>query len=125
MLFFVIIGLKGGENTVKLSNKIVFALIISMLLLFSASTVFAGDNETISDVVSVPMDVDESVGEIQHADALNSQSDEGILAANNNVINIHVTDSYNETSKTWDEDGFNLAGATVKVYNSNNKLLNL
>ena len=123
MLFFVIIGLKGGENTVKLSNKIVFALIISMLLLFSASTVFAGDNETISDVVSVPMDVDESVGEIQHADALNSQSDEGILAANNNVINIHVTDSYNETSKTWDEDGFNLAGATVKVYNSNNKLI--
>ena len=123
MLFFVIIGLKGGENTVKLSNKIVFALVISMLLLFSASTVFAGDNETISDVVSVPTDVDDSIGEVQHTDALNSQSDEGILAANNNVINIHVTDSYNETSKTWDEDGFNLAGATVKVYNSKNKLI--
>ena len=123
MLFFVIIGLKGGENTVKLSNKIVFALVISMLLLFSASTVFAGDNETISDVVSVPTDVDDSIGEVQHTDALNSQSDEGILAANNNVINIHVTDSYNETSNTWDEDGFNLAGATVKVYNSKNKLI--
>ena len=69
LLFFVIIGLKGGENTVKLSNKIVFALVISMLLLFSASTVFAGDNETISDVVSVSMDVDDSIGEIEEDQA--------------------------------------------------------
>ena len=115
--------MKGGENTVKLSNKLVFALIISMLLLFSANAVFAGDNETMSDVVSVATEI-ESVSEVPNvSDVLSSQSDEGILAANNNVINIHVTDSYNETSNTWDEDGFNLAGATIKVFNSNNKLI--
>ena len=117
------IDLKGGENTVKLSNKFVFALIISMLLLFSANAVFAGDNETISDVVGVATEIDSAIEVSNVSDVLSSQSDEGILAANNNEINIHVTDSYNETSKTWSEDGFNLAGATVKVYGSNNKLI--
>ena len=114
--------MRGGENTVKLSEKLAFALIISILLLFSASCVFAGDNETVSDVMSVPVESNSSdisdVGTV-----LDSPSGEGLLEASNNVINVHVTDSYNETSKTWDEDGFNLAGATVKVYGSNNKLI--
>ena len=93
------------------------------MLLFSASAVFAGDNETISDVVGVSTDLDSVSGFQDIPVAATSQSEEGILEANNNVINIHVTDSYNETGKTWDEDGFDLAGATVKVYNSNNKLI--
>ena len=110
---------KGGEKTVKLDKRLVFALIISILLLFSVSSVFAGDNETVSDVMSVSdsFDSGNNVSEI-----LASQSDEGVLTANN-VINVHVTDSYNETSKNWNEDGFNLAGATVKVYDSSNKLI--
>ncbi len=115
--------MKGGENTVKFSNKLVFALIISMLLLFSANAVFAGDNETMSDVVSVATEI-ESVSEVSNvSDVLSSQSDEGILEANNNVIRVHVNDSYNEASNTWDEDGFNLAGATVKLYDSNNEII--
>ena len=114
--------MRGGENTVKLSKKLVFALIISILLLFSVSGVFAEDNETVSDVISVPIEPDSS--DVSNVETiLDSPSDEGLLAANNNVINVHVTDSYNETSRTWDEDGFNLAGATVKVYGSNNKLI--
>ena len=111
--------MKGGENTVKLSNKLAFALIISILLICSANLAFAGDNETVSDVVGVSTEVD-SVSEAYESPlALDNQSDEGKLAeSNNNVINIHVTDSYSETSKTWNEDGFNLANATVKLYNS-------
>ncbi|WP_406535378.1 cobaltochelatase subunit CobN [Methanobrevibacter sp.] len=94
-----------------------------MLLLFSANAVFAGDNETMSDVVSVATEI-ESVSEVSNvSDVLSSQSDEGILEANNNVIRVHVNDSYNEASNTWDEDGFNLAGATVKLYDSNNEII--
>lgn len=114
--------LKGGENTVKLNNRIVFALLISILLLFSVNSVFAGDNETISEVISAPNDLNEitsqnDVGPLQ-------ASNESVLSANNNVINIvDVRDSYNEKTKTWDEDGFTIAGATVKVFDSNHKLI--
>ena len=89
------------------------------MLLFSVSSVFAGDNETVSDVMSVS---DGFVSDNNASEILASQSDEGVLTASN-VINVHVTDSYNETSKNWDEDGFNLAGATVKVYDSKSKLV--
>jgi len=86
--------------------------------------VFAGDNETISDVVSAPSELEEITQEHNIDEVESSQSDEGILEAGNNVINVvNVKDSYNETSKTWDEDGFNLAGATIKVYDSSNKLI--
>ena len=85
---------------------------------------FAGDNETISDVVSAPSELEEITQEHNIDEVESSQSDEGILEAGNNVINVvNVKDSYNETSKTWDEDGFNLAGATIKVYDSSNKLI--
>ena len=91
-----------------------------MLLLVSINTVFAGDNETISDVISTQSDLDE----IAHVSpAQSSHLDGDKLEANNNIINIHVTDSYNKTSKNWDEDGFNLAGATVKLFDSSNKLI--
>jgi len=112
-------NVKGGENTIKLNKRLAFALIISILLLFSASTVFAGDNETVSDVMGVSDDFGSSTNV---SEILASQSDEGVLTASN-VINVHVKDSYNETSKNWNEDGFNLAGATVEVYDSKNKLV--
>lgn len=117
-----IIDLKGGEKT-KRNNKLVFALILSILLLFSVGSVFAGDNETMSDVVSDPGELEEITHDQQITQVQSSQSDEGMLEANNNVINVHVTDSYNETSKTWEEEGFNLAGATVELYDSSNNLL--
>ena len=108
---FVIINLKGGENTVKLDKKLVFALILSILLLFSVSSVFAVDNETISDVVSAPSELEEITQEQVVTEVESSQSDEGMLEAGNNVINVYVYDSYNETGKTWTEDGIELKGS--------------
>ena len=115
--------MKGGEKTKKLDNRLVFALIISVLLLFSAGCVFAGDNETVSDVVGTPMELDNvtPIDGMQQLQA--SQSDGEILKANNNVIDVHVMDSYNDTIKTWSEDGFDLAGATVKVFDSKDNLI--
>ena len=114
--------LKGGENTVKFNKRVIFALIISVLLLFSVSTVFAGDNETVSDMMGVSNDFESGSDLSNIQEALESTSDEGVLTASNQ-INVHVTNAYNETSKVWDEYGFNLAGATVKVYNSKDKLI--
>ncbi|WP_458403979.1 cobaltochelatase subunit CobN [Methanobrevibacter sp.] len=97
---------------------------IFVLLLFSVGSVFAGDNETVSDVVGVSKDLNELTMTNGLQEVQTAQSDEQILQANNNVINvINVKDSYNETSRTWDEDGFDLAGATIKVYDSSNKLI--
>ncbi|MBP3790443.1 MAG: cobaltochelatase subunit CobN [Methanobrevibacter sp.] len=101
----------------------VFALILSILLLFSVSGVFAGDNETISDVVSAPSELEEITQEHEIMAVQSSQSDGGMLEASNNVINVHVYDSYNETGKTWTEDGIQLKGATVKLYDSSNNLI--
>ena len=94
------------------------------MLVFSVSCVFAGDNETISDVVSAPSELEE-ITQIQDdvPDIQSSQSDEGTLEAGNNVINVHVRDTYNETGKIWVEDGFDLSNATVKVYDSSNQLV--
>ena len=58
---------------------------------------FAGDNETISDVVSAPSELEEITQEHNIDEVESSQSDEGILEAGNNVINVvNVKDSYNE-----------------------------
>ena len=109
---------KGGEKTKKLDNRLVFALILSILLLFSVSSVFAENNETISDVVSAQDELEE-VTQVQDVPVVqSSQSDEGMLEAGSNVINVHVYDSFNETGKTWSEDGFKLSGATVNVYSA-------
>ena len=94
------------------------------MLVFSVSCVFAGDNETISDVVGAPRELEEITQVPDVTDVQSSQSDEGILEAGDNVINVHVYDSFNETGKTWTEDGIELKGATVKLYeNSTNKLI--
>ena len=122
LLCVVTIDLKGGEKTVKLSRKVVFSLIILILLLISANGVFAADNETITDTIGSYNDLDLNEVGINVQDTL-SQSDGDILTANNNVINVHVTDSYIKENNTWDEDGIDLAGATVKVYDSKNKLV--
>lgn len=124
MLYFIINNLKGGENTVKFNKKlVVFALIMSILLLFSANSVFAGDNETVSDTLGVSNDLNLNTSGINVQGDLSSQSDGELLTTTNNMISVHVTDSYNETSRTWSEDGFNLPGATVKIYGSNEKLI--
>ena len=116
-----------------------FALIISITLLFSISCVFAQSNETISDNVSATVELDDvhevtqdhevleasdnqEVIEI-HEDLNTTVEEEPILALGNNVINVHVNHCYDETNKIWDEDGFNLAGAIVKLYDSSNKEL--
>ena len=117
MLCFIIRH-KGGEKTKKFDNRLVFALILSILLLFSVSSVFAGDNETISDVVSAQNELEEVTQIPDVPDVQSSQSDGGMLEAGSNEINVHVFDSFNETGKTWSEDGFDLEGATVSLYNS-------
>ena len=89
---------------------------ISILLLVSVGCVFAEANETISGVAK-------NTTVVTHDTVLTSSDDNQILAANDNVININVKDSYIKNSSTWDEDGINLAGATVKVFDSNNKLV--
>ncbi|WP_458455013.1 cobaltochelatase subunit CobN [Methanobrevibacter sp.] len=94
-----------------------------MLLLFSVTTVCAGENETISDVVSVPGELEEITQQQEVTEVESSQSDEGILEAGGNVINVHVYDSYNETGKTWTEDGIELKGASVKLYDSSHNLV--
>ena len=94
------------------------------MLLFSVSGVFAGENETVSDVVSAPSELEELTQEHGIEAVESSQSDEGMLEAGGNVINVHVYDSFNETGKTWTEDGIDLKGATVKLYDdSSNKLI--
>ena len=106
-----------------MDKRLLFALIISILLVFSVGCVFAGDNETISDVVSAPSELEEvTQTQVDVPDVQSSQSDEGILEASN-TINVHVYDSFNETGKTWTEDGIKLSGATVELYNSSDSLV--
>lgn len=117
------LGIKEVKKTIKGRNKLIFTLILSILLLFSVSGVFAETNETMSDVVSAPSELEEVTQIPDVPDVLSSQSDKDVLEADNNVINVHVYDSFNETGKTWSEDGFELAGATVNLYDSSNHLI--
>ena len=93
------------------------------MLLFSMSGVFAQNNETLSDDVSATIEQDDVFEVPQNQEVLSVEAEEPIIAESNNGINIHVVHHYNETSKNWDEDGFNLAGATVKLFDSSNKLI--
>ena len=73
----------GGENTEMFDKRIIFALIISLLLLFSVSCAFAVNNETISEIA----DNSSTIYGITHdSDVLQMQDSDNILAANNNVI---------------------------------------
>ena len=114
------------KSTRKLSNKL-FTLIILLVVLFSISCVFAEDNTTVSDVISM----DDNGVEIQENSQISDvqeSSDESVLAVSNdesvleasNTITVHVMDSYNATGNTWTEDGVDLSGATVKLYDSSN-----
>ncbi len=93
--------MKGGENIKKLGTKLLFILIISMILLFSLSMIYAEDNSTL---------------------LASSQDSHGILQASN-TINVHVSDSFVAANNTWSEDGVNLANASVSVYDSSNNLV--
>ena len=65
------------------------------MLLFSISTVFAGNNETVSDIVGATDNLDDVVQIQDIPDTQSSKSDEQILTAGNNVINVvNVMDSY-------------------------------
>ena len=93
------------------------------MLLFSLSFAFAEDNSTASQVVGDAVDMTMVQDVNLNSEIMSSPTDEPALQATNNVINIHVTDSYQKTSKVWSEDGFDLEGATIRVYDSSNKLV--
>ena len=67
---FVIINLKGGENTQKIDNRLLFTLILSVMLLFSMSGVFAQNNETLSDDVSATIEQDDVFEVPQNQDSI-------------------------------------------------------
>ena len=85
--------------------------------MFSLSCVSAQDNETVLDASAIENDVSE-ISLLQ-----SSQVDKEILGSSNNVIKINVKHHYNKTANTWNEDGYALEGATVKLFDSNNKLI--
>ena len=94
------------------------------MLLFSICCVSAQDNQTTADDVSAEIELDD-VLEVPHDQEIQGvDADESVMAESNNGINVHVVHYYNETGKTWDEEGFDLAGATVKLYDSSNNLVN-
>ena len=98
------------------SKKRIFSiLIIAVLILIVVGSVSA-ENVTDCDALSV---IDENGG----AESISHESDSEVLSDTNNVINIHVTDSYSKSGSTWSEDGYDLEGASVKVYDSSNKLV--
>ena len=115
------------KSTIKLSNKL-FTLIILIVVLFSLSCVFAEDNATVSDVISmddngVEIQENSQVSNFQESGVeavLAVSNDESVLEASN-TITVHVLDAYNKTGNTWTEDGVDLSGATVKLYDSSNK----
>jgi cobaltochelatase CobN len=85
------------------------------MLLFSICCVSALDNQTTADDVSAEIELDD-VLEVPHDQEIQGvDADESVMAESNNGINVHVVHYYNETGKTWDEEGFDLAGATVKL----------
>ena len=74
--------MKGGEKTKKFNNRLLFALLILIVLLCSISSAFAGDNETLEDVVCVSQDLDE-ISDI--SDNLTSNSQEDVLKTTNTI----------------------------------------
>ena len=89
-------------------------LIILAVIILSTSVVSASDNQTDDNLELVDDDAD--------LDQVSVETDGEILESTN-VINVHVQDSFNEVNKTWSEDGFDLEGATVKLYDSSNNLI--
>ena len=101
----------------KTGFKLSAITFIVILMLFSMTIVSAEDNLT-----DIPMgDVQMDFEDVNDVDVL--QSTEELPVSGTNAISVHVRDSYNGTVKTWDEDGFDLQGATVKVFDASNKLV--
>ena len=101
--------------------------------MFSLSTAYAQDNAT-SDVgvinnesASVQENPILAVQDSQDNSSVQQlqaqQASEPKLTATNNVIKVNVIHHYDEIAKTWDEDGFPLAGAIINLYDSNNNLI--
>ena len=101
-----------GEIIKRLNNKVMFLLILVILFAVSINTSFALDNSTY-DVL------DEST----QTDDIQAIDNEQNLGDGTNAINIHVQDSYSQINNTWSEDGFDLAGATVNLYDSSNNIV--
>lgn len=116
--------MKEVKNTKRHNDRLLFTLILSIMLLFTISCVFAEDNETVLDNVSATVGPDDVYEVPQDQEVLSLDTNESVLAESNNGINIHVTHYFDETSKTWNGDGFNLAGATINLYDSSNTLIN-
>ena len=112
------------KNTKRHNDRLLFTLILSIMLLFTISCVFAGNNETVLDNVSAAVEPDDVYEVPQDQEILSLDTNESALEESNNGINIHVTHYFDETSKTWNEDGFNLAGATINLYDSSNTIIN-
>ena len=112
------------KNTKRHNDRLLFTLILSIMLLFTISCVFAGNNETVLDNVSAAVEPDDVYEVPQYQEILSLDTNESALEESNNGINIHVTHYFDETSKTWNEDGFNLAGATINLYDSSNTIIN-
>lgn len=93
------------------------------LLLFSLNFAFAETNETADEAILAPCDIDEVQVSSAISDVQSSHVNRSVLSSTKNVINVNVKHHYNETANSWDEDGYNLAGATVKLYDSNHKLI--
>ena len=99
--------------------------------MFSLSAVFAESNDTLANATSDSNDlisVQESpaldaVGSHNNSTAQEIQVNGEKLTAANNVIQINVMHHYDEVAQTWDEDGFPLAGAIIKLYDANNNLI--
>lgn len=107
----------------ELDKRVLLTSILLMVIVLSVSCVSAGDNGTASDILSESTELGE-IHQVSNISAVQStQIDDQVLAATNNAISINVIHHYNETSKTWDEDGYNLSGATVKLYDSKDKLI--
>jgi cobaltochelatase CobN len=100
--------------------------------MFSLGTAFAENNETTSDVATASDDATE-IQESPASDVLGSQDNSTdqlqasqtneSLKSSDNTIRVNVIHHYDEFAQTWDEDGFPLAGAIIKLYDSNNNLI--
>ena len=106
----------------KFGNKCLLTLAIIVIVLFSVSAISAEDIQNNMTGVSYEPDGVVAVYEpIEGDDTQNLQASEDDLLSANNVVTVHVLDSYNETSKNWDLDGVAVNGATVEILDSSNK----
>ena len=108
----------------KFNRKFLLALAIVLIVLCSVSAISAEDSQNNMTSVSYePEDAVDVCEPIEVDNAQNLQSSEGDLLSANNVVTVHVFDSYNETSKNWNKEGTAVNGATVEILDySNNSI---